>query len=110
MFSAGHRSFSVSVPAAGIRARSLKALIAVSPDAAELGFAASAWGLFLAPEEVKPEGADEVDDHAIITPTAGEVNLWVERVVAPAPAAGEPWGPGRWAGGGCGCWAGLKSH
>jgi hypothetical protein len=93
VYSAGRRSFSVSVPVAGIHARNLKALIAATPDAAELGFAASAWGVFPAsPEGAKREGAAELGDLALITPTGGgEVNVWVERVVA--PAAGETWGP-----------------
>jgi len=95
VYSSSRRSFSVSVPASGIHTRKLRALIEASITGREMQFAASSWGVFMAPEGVKPDGAAELEDLALITPIitpvdpiGGAVNVWVERVVP--PAAGEP--------------------
>jgi hypothetical protein len=102
----GRGSFPVRVEDASIIAVLLKDLVEGKPTAKKMDFAVGDWDIYLcdaAGTKVEPQVA--LADGADITPAAGEaaVHLWVEP--KPGAAAGEPWGPGSWAGGGLG--AGL---
>ncbi len=67
------------------------------------GFTSIGWDLYLANAAGQKEGGPLPFNYPF-TPAAGSiVNVWVEP--KPGVAAGEPWGPGSWAGGGLG--AGL---
>ena len=104
IFSEGRDFFPISVAGASVSAVMLKSAVESSASGKEMGFATASWGLFLADADGNKQGLEQ-KGRTPIAPAAGatEVDLWVERVVA--PAAGEPWGPGSWAGGGLG--AGL---
>jgi hypothetical protein len=65
-------------------------------------FSSADWAVYLADAAGnKLEGTAVLDERAAFPAAPGAtVNIWVERVDAPAPAAGEHRGPGSWAGGG----------
>ena len=102
--------FSVPMPQEAIEAAELKACIEASPTGKRMGFAAGDWNVYLATASgLKSGGPLPLPFNHSFAPAAGSiVNVWVEP--KPDAAAGEPWEPCSWAGGGLGCWAGLTSH
>ena len=103
--------FSVPVPQAAIEAAELKVFIEASPTGKKLGFAAGDWNIFPASAAGLKEGGPlPLPFNHTFTPAAGSiVNVWAEP--KPGAAAGEPWGPGSWAGWAWVLgWPGLSSH
>ena len=95
--------FPVAAERAAFTAIVLKGWIERSRSGEKAGFTAIDWDLYLASETgQKGEGPLAPGRH--FTPAAGSI-VHVRVEPKPGAAAGEPWGPGSWAGGGLG--AGL---
>ena len=86
----------------------VKARVEASESGKAVGFKMATCGIFLldtagAKHPLEPGAAFPAAPGNPAPPAAGStVNVWIE-----TPAAGEPWGPGSWAGGGLGAGFGL---